>query len=50
MINLSIVCGFLCFINLLRGRLLEEDVIYCFMGIFRFVAADGAGASVIQRA
>ncbi len=49
MINLSIVCGFRCFTDLLRGRLLEEDVIYRFLGIFCFITADGAGASLIQR-
>ena len=49
MINLSFVCGLRCFTDLLRGRLLEEDVIYRFLGIFCFITADGADASLIQR-
>ena len=49
MINLSIACGLRCFTDLLRGRLLEEDVIYRFLGIFSFITANGAGASLIQR-
>ena len=49
MIVLSIVCSLRCFTDLLRGRLLEEDVIYRFLGIFSFITANGAGASLIQR-
>ena len=49
MIVLSIVCSLRCFTDLLRGRLLEEDVIYRFLGIFSFITANCAGASLIQR-